>query len=50
MEVHLTPELEKKLNDLAEQTGRAADELVEDAITGYLERTRRVARQAGQAL
>jgi predicted DNA-binding protein len=37
MEVHLTPELEKKLNDLAEQTGRAADELVEDAMTGYLD-------------
>ena len=37
MEVRLTPELEKKLNDLAAQTGRAADELVEDAMTGYLD-------------
>jgi hypothetical protein len=28
MEVHFTPELEKKLNDLAAQTGRGAGELV----------------------
>jgi len=37
MEVHFTPELAKKLTDLAATTGRAADELVQDALTGYLE-------------
>jgi hypothetical protein len=37
MEVRLTPEMERKLNDLAAQTGRAADELVEDAMVGYLD-------------
>ena len=36
MEVHLNPELEKKLNDLAAKTGRGANELVEDVMTGYL--------------
>jgi predicted transcriptional regulator len=37
MEVHLNPELEKKLNELAAKTGRAADELVEDAMVSYLD-------------
>ena len=37
MEIHLNPELEKKLNDLASKTGRATDELVEDAMAAYLE-------------
>ena len=37
MEVHVTPELAKKLNDLAATTGRGADELVQDALAGYLE-------------
>ena len=37
MEVHVTPELAKKLTDLAATTGRAADEFVEDALAGYLE-------------
>lgn len=37
MEVYIAPELAKKLNDLAATTGRAPDELVHDALTGYLE-------------
>lgn len=37
MEVHFTPETEKKLNDVAAQSGQAADELVQDVIAGYLE-------------
>jgi predicted transcriptional regulator len=37
MEVHVTPELAKKLTDLAVTTGRAPDELVQDALAGYLE-------------
>ena len=37
MEVHVTPEMAKKLTDLAATTGRGADELVQDALAGYLE-------------
>jgi len=36
MEVRLTPDLEAKLNQLSVQTGRAKEDLVQDAITGYL--------------
>ena len=35
MEVRLTAETEKKLKDLSAISGRATDELVEDAIAGY---------------
>ena len=35
MEVHLTPETEKRLKDLSAQSGRGTDELVEDAMAGY---------------
>ncbi|HEY6331307.1 MAG TPA: hypothetical protein VI756_18420 [Blastocatellia bacterium] len=37
MEVRLSPELEGRLNKLADITGRAKDELVRDAIVGYFE-------------
>jgi hypothetical protein len=38
MEVHFAPETEKKLKDLATQSGRkTADELVQDVIEGYFE-------------
>ena len=37
MEVHFTPELEKKLHDLAAETGRATDALVQDAIGGFVD-------------
>jgi predicted transcriptional regulator len=36
MEVHFKPETESRLNELASQSGRATDELVEDALAGYL--------------
>jgi hypothetical protein len=36
MEVHFTSETEKKLRDLAAQSGRGTDELVEDAMAGYV--------------
>jgi len=36
MVVHLKAETESRLRQLAETTGRAPDELVEDAMTGYL--------------
>ncbi len=38
MEVHFHPETEKKLRDLAAQSGRAtADELVQDVVEGYFD-------------
>ncbi len=37
MDVHVTPEMAKKLTDLAATTGRRADDLVQDALAGYLE-------------
>ncbi|MFZ1129365.1 MAG: hypothetical protein WAN38_01260 [Terriglobales bacterium] len=38
MEVHFAPETEKKLKDLAAQSGRkTADELVQDVIEGYFD-------------
>jgi len=36
MVVHLKPETESRLLELAKTTGRAPDELVEDAMIGYL--------------
>jgi predicted DNA-binding protein len=36
MEVHLKPETESRLHQLASQSGRPTDELVEDAMAGYL--------------
>jgi hypothetical protein len=37
MEVDLSPELEKRLNDLAVQTGRPAAELVRDAVSDLVD-------------
>jgi predicted DNA-binding protein len=37
MEATMTPELARRLTDLAATTGRGADELVQDALAGYLE-------------
>jgi predicted DNA-binding protein len=38
MEIHFAPETEKKLHDLAAQSGRkTAAELVQDVIEGYFE-------------
>ena len=37
MEVHFTPDIEAKLNALVTETGRAADEFVQDALASYLE-------------
>jgi predicted transcriptional regulator len=36
MVVHLKPETETRLQELAATTGRAPDDLVEDAMAGYL--------------
>jgi predicted transcriptional regulator len=37
MDVHLTPDLEAKLDQLSAETGRAKEELVQDAMAGYLD-------------
>lgn len=37
MEVHLRPETESRLEELAAKTGRAPNDLIEDAMTGYLQ-------------
>jgi predicted transcriptional regulator len=36
MEVHFKPETESRLNELASKSGRPTDELIEDAMAGYL--------------
>jgi len=36
MVVHLKPETESRLKELAAATGRAPDDLIEDAMAGYL--------------
>jgi predicted transcriptional regulator len=35
--VHVRSEIAKRLNDLATTSGRAPEEIVEDALAGYLE-------------
>jgi len=37
MEVQLRPDIEKRLNDLAAQSGRGVPELLQDALAGYLD-------------
>ena len=37
MEVQVSPETAKKLNDLAAASGRAPEEIVEDVLAGYLD-------------
>ena len=37
MDVHFTAETEKKLKDIAAQSGRATDDLVEDATAAYVD-------------
>ena len=36
MVVHLKPETESRLRELSATTGRAPENLVEDALSGYL--------------
>jgi len=35
--MHFTPDIEAKLHMLVTETGRTADEVVEDALAGYFE-------------
>lgn len=36
MEVHFTPDLQAKIDQLVLETGRAPGELIEDAMAGYV--------------
>jgi hypothetical protein len=37
MEVYFAPDVEKKLNDLAAQSGCGTDEVLQDALAGYFD-------------
>ena len=37
VQVNLTPETRARLDKLAQETGRNADDMVEDALVGYLD-------------
>jgi predicted transcriptional regulator len=37
MEVHLRPEIESRIQELAARTGREPNDLIEDAMAGYLQ-------------
>ena len=37
MEVHFTPDIEKRLNDLVAQSGRGTDEFLQDALAAYFD-------------
>ena len=42
MELHLTPDLEAKLNELATETGRTTNDLVQDVVAAYFEEAARI--------
>ena len=44
---HLKPETESRLRELSATTGRAPDDLVEDAMSGYLEELGQVRKMLG---
>jgi len=37
MEVYLTPDVQAKLEQMARESGRPSDELLEDAVIGYFD-------------
>jgi predicted transcriptional regulator len=37
MKINFTPDVEKKLNDLAARSGRGPDQLLQDALAAYLD-------------
>jgi predicted transcriptional regulator len=37
MEVHFKPDVQAKLDEMARESGRPSDELVEDAVIGYFD-------------
>ena len=42
MEVHLDPDVEARLHKMAAESGRAAEDLMQDAMEGYLDELARV--------
>lgn len=42
MEVHFSPDIEARLDQLAAATGRAKDEFVQDAMAGYFDELEQV--------
>jgi predicted transcriptional regulator len=42
MEVHFRPEIESRLQELASKSGRAPNDLIEDAMAGYLQEVSQV--------
>jgi predicted DNA-binding protein len=42
MEIHLTPELQAKLDRLVSETGRSQDDFVQDAMAGYFDELARL--------
>jgi predicted transcriptional regulator len=42
MEVHFRPETESRLQELATKSGRAPNDLIEDAMAGYLQEVAQV--------
>ena len=42
MEVHLRPETESRLQELATESGRTPGDLIEDAMAGYLQELAKV--------
>ena len=42
VQINLTPETQARLDKLARETGRNADDLVEDALVGYLDEVTQV--------
>jgi hypothetical protein len=47
MDVQFTPETEKKLTALSTESGRRTDDLVEDAMAGYLDEVAQVRDMLG---
>jgi hypothetical protein len=37
MEVHFTPDVQAKLDQMARESGRSADKLVQDAVAGFVD-------------
>jgi predicted transcriptional regulator len=50
MEISVTPELEAKLRNLAEATGRKTEELIREALQTYLEHDQWFRNQVQQGL
>jgi predicted DNA-binding protein len=48
MEVHFTPDIEARLDQLAADSGRAKEEFVQDAMAGYFEELAQVREMLGR--